>query len=160
MAELTARGNSTYAEWAPRFWRPPGVERTRSQWRLRLRQPDRWTRLALTGDGELVGLASWHPAREHGDEGARIPGVAYLSHLYVEPTRWRHGIASELLRAAQDAMREGGFDRATLWTPTRAPARAFYERCGWRADGRERWSTELRLPMVGYARDLRSLSGS
>jgi GNAT superfamily N-acetyltransferase len=152
MAKLMVRGNGTYRDWAPRFWQPPGFDRTRSQWNLRLRETDRWSRLAIDRDGNLVGLVSWRPAREHGDEGILLPGVAYISHLYVEPSRWGEGIARGLLELAEAAMREAGFVRAVLWTPTAAPARGFYERCGWRLDGRERWSTELHLPMVGFER--------
>jgi GNAT superfamily N-acetyltransferase len=154
MAALMVRGNSTYREWAPRFWQPPGFERTRSQWSQRLRQEDRWTRVAFDEEENLVALVSWRPAREHGDEGAVLEGVAYVSHLYVDPSRWGSGIARGLLEAAEAAMREAGYERAILWTPTEAPARGFYERCGWRLDGRELWSTELHLPMVGYGKRL------
>ena len=154
MAELMATGNSTYREWAPRLWHPPGVQRTRSQWHLRLREEDRWSRVAIGRDGALVGLASWRPAREHGEEGPIISGVAYVSHVYVHPDLWGNGIATGLLALADAAMREAACTRAILWTPTDAPARRFYERCGWRLDGRERWSAELRLPMVGYQKHL------
>jgi GNAT superfamily N-acetyltransferase len=154
MAQLMVRGNATYREWAPRFWQPPAFQRTHAQWNLRLRETDRWTRLATCADGHVVALVSWRPAREHGDEGIDLPGAAYVSHLYVEPSRWGNGIASGLLELAEAAMRDGGSDRALLWTPAAAPARGFYERCGWTADGRERWSTELHLPMVGYEKRL------
>jgi len=154
MAQLMVTGNSTYRQWAPRFWQPPGLERTRAQWRLRLREDDRWSRVALDGEGALVALASWRPAREYGEEGRCVAGVGYVSHLYVHPDRWGRGVASGLLELAETAMREAGHDRAILWTPTDAPARGFYERCGWRPDGRERWSGELQLPMVGYEKHL------
>jgi GNAT superfamily N-acetyltransferase len=154
MAELMVTGNSSYREWAPRFWQPPGLERTQAQWHLRLREDDRWSRIALDGGGVLVALASWRPAREHGEEGLRVTGVGYVSHLYVHPERWGEGIASGLLELAEAAMTDDGYTRAILWTPTGAPARRFYERCGWREDGRERWSSELRLPMVGYHKHL------
>ena len=154
MAALMVRGNATYREWAPRFWRPPGVGRTQSQWILRLRDEERWTRIAVGADEGLVALASWRPAGEHGAEGAPAPGVGYVSHLYVDPARCGHGIGRGLLAHAEDAMRALGNAAAMLWTPTGARARGFYERCGWRRDGRERWSTELQLPMVGYAKVL------
>jgi len=154
MAKLMVRGNSTYRDWAPRFWQPPAFERTQSQWNLRLREKERWTRVAIDDNENLVALVSWRPAREHGDEGIERPGIGYVSHLYVEPSRWGAGIASGLLALAETAMREAGFASAMLWTPTAAPARGFYERCGWRLDGRERWSTELHLPMVGYEKHL------
>jgi GNAT superfamily N-acetyltransferase len=154
MAALMVTGNSTYREWAPRFWRPPGLERTQAQWHLRLHEADRWSRVAFDRAEALVALASWRPAREHGEEGPRAPGVGYISHLYVHPDRWGEGIASGLLVLAEVAMREADQRRAILWTPTDAPARAFYERCGWRPDGRERWSSELQLPMMGYEKHL------
>ncbi len=154
MAKLMVTGNFTYRVWAPRSWIPPGRERTQAQWHLRLRDDDRWSRVALDDDGALVALASWRPAREHGEEGPDVPGVGYVSHLYVHPDLWGNGIASGLLELAEDAMRETGRIRAILWTPTDAPARSFYERCCWRLDGRERWSGELQLPMVGYEKHL------
>src|SRR5947207_7875108 len=134
MASLMARGNATYREFAPRFWQPPPVERTQSQWYLRLREADRWTRVAVGRDGDLVALASWRAARERGEEGPQIPGVSYVSHLYVRPERWGNGIASGLLERAESAMRESGCRQAILWTPTGAPARGFYERFGWHLD--------------------------
>jgi GNAT superfamily N-acetyltransferase len=154
MGSLMVRGNATYREFAPRFWKPPGLERTQSQWYLRLRETERWTRVVVGRDGDLVALASWRPAREHGEEGARIPGLSYVSHLYVHPERWGNGIASGLLELAESAMRASGHRRAILWTPKGARARGFYERCGWHLDGREQWSTELQLPMVGYEKHL------
>jgi len=154
MAKLMVRGNSTYRAFAPRFWQPPAFGRTQAQWNLRLHESDRWTRVVIDPDDNLVALVSWRPAREHGDEGIELPGVGYISHLYVEPSRWGGGIASGLLELAEAAMREAENTRAILWTPTDAPARGFYERCGWRLDGRERWSTELHLPMVGYEKHL------
>ncbi len=154
MAVLMVTGNSTYREWAPRLWRPPGLERTQAQWHLRLREDDRWSRVAFDREGALVALVSWHPARAHGEEGRRVPGVSYVSHLYVRPDRWGNGIASGLLALAEGAMREADLTRAILWTPTDAPARGFYERYGWQLDGRKRWSSELRLPMVGYEKHL------
>lgn len=154
MAKLMVRGNSTYRAWAPRFWQPPVFERTKSQWILRLRETDRWTRVVIDPDENLVALVSWRPAREHGEEGVPVQGASYVSHLYVEASRWGNGIASGLLELAESAMTAIDFVRAILWTPAGAPARNFYERCGWRLDGRERWSTELHLPMVGYEKDL------
>src|ERR671934_1017995 len=96
MAKLMVRGNGTYRNWAPRFWQPPAFERTHSQWNLRLRERDRWTTVVIDSGENLVALASWRPAREHGDEGPELPGVAYVSHLYVEPSLWEHGIARGL----------------------------------------------------------------
>ena len=154
MAELMVTGNSTYRKWAPRFWQPPGLQRTQAQWHLRLREGERWTRVAIGRDEALVALASWRPARAHGEEGLRVSGVSYVSHLYVHPELWGNGVASGLLELAGAAMREAACVRAILWTPAGAPARGFYERCGWRLDGRERWSSELRLPMVGYEKHL------
>ena len=55
-----------------------------------------------------MALASWLPAREHGEQGAHAPGVAYVSHLYVHPDRWGQGIARGLL--GLDVRASGGRD--------------------------------------------------
>ena len=126
-------GNSTYREWAPRFWQPPGLERTQAQWHLRLREDDRWSRVAIGRDG----APSWRwrpgvPPVSTGRRAAASRGSATSRTSTSIPTMG-NGIASGLLELAEAAMREAGHTRAILWTPTDAPARGFYERCGWRA---------------------------
>jgi hypothetical protein len=53
-----------------------------------------------------------------------------------------------------ERMRADGFREMQLWTPRDAPARRFYDARGWRADGREQFSEDLALALVGYCRQL------
>lgn len=56
----------------------------------------------------------------------------WLKHLYVCPSRWRHGTGTALHDAALDALRADGCRQASLWVLEKnATARAMYERRGW-----------------------------
>ncbi len=70
MAAAMVTGNNTHRAWAPRSWQPPGLERTQAQWHLRLREDDRWSRVAIGREGDLMALAS---CPEHGEAGHTRP---------------------------------------------------------------------------------------
>ena len=153
MIELVERCDRTYRAWAPEGWDVPDLELDRTRWEQSWSVSSRWLKGAVDGSERLVGLAGWRPYSE--SDGRPVARVAHLSALFVDPSRWREGIATELLRLAEGAMRERGYRTARLWTPEGAPARWFYERAGWRQDGRRRWHEALRLPVVGYEKRLR-----
>jgi GNAT superfamily N-acetyltransferase len=86
--------------------------------------------------------------------------VAYdqtrLRHLAVHPARFGDGLAVTVLRHAEQQLRARGAATARLWVlAANQRARRFYEREGWRPDGRQHdcewppYPTEL-----GYRRDL------
>jgi GNAT superfamily N-acetyltransferase len=59
--------------------------------------------------------------------------------VYVDPRRWAGGIGRALIDGARERLARAGYDRAFLWTlSANAQARRFYERVGWRTDGRQR----------------------
>ena len=84
------------------------------------------------------------------EDGGEIVGIATrvgneLRDLYVIPSAWGTGVATELMATAL----EGVAGEAVLWVgEDNARARRFYEREGWAADGEIRASalgpTELR----------------
>jgi ribosomal protein S18 acetylase RimI-like enzyme len=52
--------------------------------------------------------------------------------IYVGPRHWRHGVGTELLTAAEQALVDAGYSRVLLWVlKGNTRARAFYERQGW-----------------------------
>jgi hypothetical protein len=51
-------------------------------------------------------------------------------------------------------MRDLGCESATLETPEAAPARGFYERNGWRANGMREYKGDLGMWMVEYETSL------
>src|ERR1041385_8984026 len=82
-------------------------------------------------DGEVVGFASTGPTRDDDAQGA---GEVYA--IYVRPDLIGRGIGQRLLDHAVRDLVAQGYSEAILWTlVTNAPARRFYERAGWLADG-------------------------
>jgi GNAT superfamily N-acetyltransferase len=109
--------------------------------------------VAVGPDGLLRGFASVGATRD-GDGGA---GTGELFAIYVEPGSAGRGVGSALQSWAEQALRDGGFTRATLWVlETNERARRFYERRGWTFDGtrgEHRFDCGNR-PIVRYAREL------
>ncbi len=63
-----------------------------------------------------------------------IEGEVYA--IYVDPRRWRGGLGSELLAAAERALANEGFGQAILWVlEGNDRGRSFYETRGWSPDG-------------------------
>jgi GNAT superfamily N-acetyltransferase len=96
--------------------------------------PVRSRTLVAEADGSVVGFASRGPDR---DELGTSVGEVWA--IYVDPDRWRGGAGRLLLDASATHLRSEGYDRAVLWVlEHNAPARAFYEQCGWVFDGSQR----------------------
>jgi len=97
-------------------------------WRRRFREQD--TRhMVCEWDGELVGFASYGPARvvRGGPAG---PGLAEIYAFYVHPERWRLGCGRTLLNAVI-ARLHGEWEAIVLWTLEQSSeARAFYASAG------------------------------
>ena len=88
--------------------------------------------LVAEAAGTIAGYAWLGPSRDPEAGG----GVGEVSAIYLAPAWWRHGIGRQLLTAAEQTLRQAGFRSATLWVLTgNAPARRFYESCGWAPDG-------------------------
>ena len=102
-------------------------------------------------DGRLVGFSYLGP------DDAGEPATGLLNAIHLEPGERGRGTGRELMIDALDAIRARGWSRAALWVlRENAPARRFYERGGWAADGVEReaeigWAVTHQLR---YARDL------
>ena len=111
--------------------------------------------------------ASWRDVvakhgREHEvavaeDEGAVVGAVVAapgtLEHLFVVPERWGTGVADALHDAALAVSREAGAEVCRLEVlEENRRARRFYERHGWRLDGRRRPGEFPPHPaVVGYS---------
>lgn len=88
-------------------------------------------RVAVDEAGTLVGFISTGPYSDD-DTGERIGG---LGAIYLLEELWGRGIGT-LLHDAGVALLRRQFPEAVLWVVQgNARARAFYQRCGWQADG-------------------------
>jgi len=86
-------------------------------------------------DGGIIGFVHVGPARD-GDLG---PTAGQLTTLYVDPGAWGTGVGRALHDAGLDALGTLDYDRAVLWMlSTNERAGRFYDRQGWRRDGRLR----------------------
>lgn len=103
-------------------------------WRKRLAEPDHadtWVFVALDG-GELVGVAGAERSRDD-DAG---PSTGELGMLYLARDHVGTGLGRALNDRALSALRDAGFDRATLWVlEANRRGREFYEHVGWAPDG-------------------------
>ncbi|MFF8726376.1 GNAT family N-acetyltransferase [Streptomyces sp. NPDC015171] len=108
--------------------------------------------LVAERDGVVLGWAAHGPYRD----GDTLTDDAELYAIYVDPAHVGGGIGRALLAAPVE--RCGARGRMLLWVlKENAPARRFYERAGFRADGAEEpFETDgVPVPEVRYARGLR-----
>ena len=116
-------------------------EAVRERWREAVADADRRV-LVAERDREPVGMVAFRSGS--------------LDALYVVPAEWRGGIGSRLHDAAVDELRVLSSE-ARLWVLERNElARGFYERRGWKLDGREQVVPFPPHPLdVGYSLALR-----
>jgi GNAT superfamily N-acetyltransferase len=111
--------------------------------------PDAAAFAARTGDGTVVGTVIVAP-----EPCPFLPdrrGAWRLRGMATEEAWRSRGVGTRLLAAALDHLREQG--AALVWCNARTPARAFYERAGFRVHGEE-WVDPLIGPHVAMARPL------
>ncbi|HJV29196.1 MAG TPA: GNAT family N-acetyltransferase [Gaiellaceae bacterium] len=81
--------------------------------------------LVAEDEGELLGLA--------------VARLDWLERLYTHPSAWGRGVGSRLHDDALELVRGFGSSSCSLWVlEANDRARSFYERRGWRLNGRTR----------------------
>jgi GNAT superfamily N-acetyltransferase len=106
------------------------------------------------GPEQVVAHGIESPESEPGD-GDEARGEIYG--FYLHPTAWGSGGAGALMSRCEEFLRDEGFTSATLWVLRDNPrARAFYEKAGWQATGKESLFTPSEppgssLPKVSFA---------
>lgn len=80
--------------------------------------------LVAESEGEIVAFCWPAPSSED--------GCGEILSIYAHPDHWGRGHGRALLEAAENHLRDQGFERALLWVlDTNHRAREFYERQGW-----------------------------
>lgn len=91
--------------------------------------------------GRLVGFYSVGPPQDPADQ---EPDLCELHTIYVDPHSQERGIGTRLLAEAEQTMRAWGALAGVLWVlSSNEPAKSFYARNGWRADGTVKTDTIL-----------------
>ena len=109
--------------------------------------------LVAERDGEVLGWSCHGPYRD----GELRTEDAELYAIYVDARRFGSGIGHALLQESVRRSRAAGHTGMLLWVlKGNAPARNFYERQGFRADGAEEpFEVDgVMVPEVRYAREL------
>ncbi|ROS38185.1 acetyltransferase (GNAT) family protein [Amycolatopsis thermoflava] len=134
------------------------VEDRIERFRARLGLPGpRATWVAVTEDGTIGAYATVVPVREESD---RLPGVptGELASLYAAPRFRGAGAGFAAHQAGLAHLVREGFGHAVVWVfRANAPARRFYERCGWQCDGvvKDPQLGGVPTPEIRYSRPLR-----
>ncbi len=105
-------------------------------------------------DSTVVGFVALIPCRD-----ASAGNAGELDAIYILESFAGQGIGGRFVAIADEWMRDNGFDRSILWVlPSNEPARRFYERYGWRADGAAKELNTPRgpVPAVRYVKELAS----
>ncbi|MFS8522690.1 MAG: GNAT family N-acetyltransferase [Micromonosporaceae bacterium] len=120
--------------------------------------------LVAVDDGRVVGFATYGPYRRQEEEGQGLdPTVGEVLAIYVEQAYQGRGAGRALMDRAVADLRDRGLDTVRLWVlEENSPARRFYERYGYVADGArhhfrvtEPDGTPVDLPVVRYTLRLR-----
>jgi GNAT superfamily N-acetyltransferase len=142
-----------YSAFAPPGWEPPSAEDDLDHLRERLGHPDVWCVVA-EADGDQVGHVAIIPATlamRDSDE----PGLAHFWMLFVRPSHWGTGLATELHAEALSEAAARGFSSIRLFAAAgQTRARRFYEREGWAAAGEPFDDPDFGLALVEYRRAL------
>lgn len=109
----------------------PAAETAR--WRAAFATPrPAWVRAAFSGLPPLLtGFVIAGPAR--GDD---LAGRGEVYAIYVDPAVQGRGVGRALMETGLRGLQTRGYPEAILWVfEANTPARGFYERMGWAADG-------------------------
>jgi GNAT superfamily N-acetyltransferase len=107
------------------------AERRAAGWTQWLADPAQSTAVYETAAG-VLGFANVGPSRD----ADASPLTGELMTVYVAPHLWRRGIGTELMAWATGQAAARRWTAMTLWVlEGNGVARAFYEHCGWAADG-------------------------
>ena len=140
---VTKAGFETYRSFAPDGWEPPG-DMTGEGLGQRLAVEHAYGVVAVEDDA-VVGFGAFETARDPHPDGELIDGLAHIWAVFVAPSHWGTGTATEVITALTDEMARRDYAEGRLFTPAgQVRARRFYAREGWTQRGEE-----FPVPMLG-----------
>jgi GNAT superfamily N-acetyltransferase len=151
---LVRRCDESVRQWLGREVPIPPEAGEELEWELRFARSGAWVQVVEDEDGAIVGVVAFANGQVSREDRTPVPGLAHVSAVFVDPARWRRGIARQMLDAADAAMRAVGYDRAQLWTLEGSPAERLYSALGWARDGRHDVYPPMGLAIVAYVKTL------
>ncbi len=111
------------------------IEKRTERWREILNQPETKTFVGLL-DGEVAGFCNAGVCRD--EDSPTTNGEIYS--MYVDQHSMGKGVGSALMQTAIQYLKSNHYKSATLWVfPWNKKAQAFYEKHGWKLDGKEKF---------------------
>lgn len=160
LTELTRRCDESHRDWAGPDLPMPSQEGEELEWEVRFARAGAWIQVAEEDDGTIAGVVALARATVTREDPTPVAGLAHVSAMFVDPARWRRGIARRLLEAADESMRAAGYQRAQLWTLEGSPAERLYTATGWARDGRRDTYPPMGLDTVAYVKTLTRSAGA
>ena len=151
---MVRRCDETVPEWLGREVPIPPEAGEELEWELRFARSGAWLQVVEDEDGAIAGVVAFASGQVSREDRTLVPGLAHVSAVFVDPARWRRGVARQMLAAADAAMRAAGYDRAQLWTLEGSPAERLYSALGWVRDGRRDVYPPMGLAIVAYVKPL------
>jgi GNAT superfamily N-acetyltransferase len=151
---LVRRCDESVHEWAGREVPIPPEVGEELEWELRFARSGAWIQVAEDEDRTIAGVVAFADGQVSREDHTLVPGLGHVSAVFVEPDRWRRGIARQMLDAAETEMRAVGYVRAQLWTLEGSPAEQLYSKLGWARDGRRDVYPPMGLAIVAYVKTL------
>jgi GNAT superfamily N-acetyltransferase len=154
LSELLQVCDVSQREWAGPGLPIPTREEEELEWELRFARRGAWIHLAQEDDGRVIGVVAFASGTVSREDRTPVPGLAHVSAVFVDPERWRRGIARTLLAAAEKEMRAQGYQHVQLWTLEGSPAERLYRALGWERDGRRDVYPPMAWHVVAYIKAL------
>jgi ribosomal protein S18 acetylase RimI-like enzyme len=107
-----------------------------TSWQKRLQDPQ--FSVLIAEHPSYEGVAGFCALQTPSNDADATPDIAQISALYVHPSCWRLGIGRELLKHTTERLHQQ-ISEITLWViSANEDALAFYDSCGWKADGKSK----------------------
>jgi len=131
----------TFKDLIPAYVEARSLDKCEEAWEELINRRDAATRALLHGD-QIVGFVAGIRSKDD-DVG---DNVGEIDRIYLHPSVWGKGHGTRLLQWCEDSLRKKRFSLAKLWVfEANERARRFYERHGYKPDGKTKEAFGARL---------------
>lgn len=135
----------TFCQLAPAYANSRTLDDFERLWCERFDDPECVTSVLVRGE-QIVGLVSASAPRDDDADGS----FGEVGRIYLHPCVWQKGHGSLLLSWCEEELARMGYRESKLWVfEVNSRAIRFYERCGYRCDGKTKVEFNTRLLRYG-----------
>lgn len=135
----------TFSRLAPAYANSRSLDDFERLWSERFDDPKCVTSVLVKGE-QIVGLVSASASRDDDADGR----FGEVGRIYLHPSVWQKGHGALLIKWCEEELARMGYTESKLWVfEVNARAIRFYERCGYRPDGKTKTEFDTRLLRFG-----------